>query len=123
MSLSTFDTDQPFTPCPAEAPAPLAGRAHGNNSTSLSRLLGVVPGMLSSLDTLTAAGQHHVMSKIVTFLQDQATHATHRVSHGNQRAFAELLGHLTCESERLLPDVRAFSRRAEGVVALLATIT
>jgi hypothetical protein len=122
MSLSTFDTDQPLKPVPAEDPPPIPARVRGNDSPSLSWQPSVIRGMLSTLDTLTAAGQHHVMSKIIRYLGHEATHARRSLSHGNQHAFAELLGHLTEESERLWPDIRAFSRRVEGLMALLAAI-
>lgn len=87
-----------------------------------SRQLTVIPGMLSTLDTLSAAGQHHVMGKVVSFLKDQVGRAGRGLSIRNQRSFEELLGHLTRESERLSPDIRTFSRHAEALMSLLAAI-
>ena len=80
----------------------------------------VVRQMLPTLQTLTAAGQQNIMSKIVTFTRDQAERARHGLSARNRRMLAELLGHLTHESERLSPGILAFSRRAESLLALIA---
>ena len=79
--------------------------------------------MISALDTQTTAGQRHSMSKVVSFIEGQAGRIRGGLSAGNQRMFADLLGHLTRESERLLPDVRTFSDRAHGLVSLLGAIT
>ena len=76
--------------------------------------------MLPTLDTLTAAGQHNVMTKIVTFTREHVDRAHHGLSARNRRMYAELLGHLTHESERLSPDILAFSDWCESLLALLA---
>jgi hypothetical protein len=92
------------------------------NSSSFLRQLTVLPEILSTLDTLTTAGQHYVMSKVLAFILDQAGRACRGLSASNQRMFVELIEHLTYESERLSPDTRRFSHRAESMVALLGVI-
>ena len=103
---------------PSSSPDSDRGRRR-DELASFSRQLGVIPEMLSSLDTVTTAGQGHFMSKIVSFIQGQAGRAGSGLSVGNRRMFAELLGHQTRESERRLPDVRTFSDRTHGLVSLL----
>lgn len=78
--------------------------------------------MLPTLNTLTAAGQHNVMSKIVAFTRGQVDRPRPGLSAHNRRMFAELLGHLTHESERLSPDILAFSDWAESLLTLLAAV-
>jgi hypothetical protein len=78
--------------------------------------------MLTSLDTLTIAGQQNVMIKVVAFIRGRAGDALGRVGRHNQRTAADLLQHLAVESERPLPDVRSFGPRAESLVALLAAV-
>jgi hypothetical protein len=75
--------------------------------------------MLPTLETLTTAGQHHIMNKVVAFIDDQVDRMVRRASPGNQRMLAEQLVCLKRESDRLLPDVREFTRRAESLLALL----
>ena len=82
--------------------------------------LAVVREMLSTLDTLTTAGQQHTMAKLVGFIQDRSTRVLPAISSRNRDALAELMGHLQRECHRVLPDVRSFSDRADRVVALLS---
>jgi hypothetical protein len=72
--------------------------------------------MLARLETLTAAGQRHTMSKIVSFF---GAHA-HRVDAHQERALAESIAWLRREAERPLPDVVSFCRRAEDLIASLS---
>jgi hypothetical protein len=78
--------------------------------------------MLTSLDTLTIAGQQHVMVKVIAFIRRSAGEALGRVGQKNQRTATNLLEHLALESVRPLPDVRLFGPRAESLVALLAAV-
>jgi hypothetical protein len=94
----------------------------GAGSSSLSRQLGIVREMLPTLDTVSAAGQKHIMGKVVAFIQAQAARACRDLSRRNQEMFAELLELLTHESRRLLPDVRIFSHRAESLLAFLGAV-
>lgn len=84
--------------------------------------LGVIREMLSVLDTLTAAGQQHVMSKVVCFMRGQVGRASPKWNAGHHRSAAEILGHLEHETSRMMPDVPAFTTRAEFLMALLAAI-
>jgi hypothetical protein len=92
------------------------------SSASLSRQLGVVREMLPTLDTVSAAGQHHIMSKVVAFIEQQAAGVGRSLSRRNQEMFAELLEHLTHESQRLLPDVQVFTNRAESLLVFLGAL-
>jgi hypothetical protein len=82
--------------------------------------LGVVREMLSTLDTLTTAGQQHTMAKLVGYIQDRSTRVLPVIDSRNRDTLAELLAHLHRECHRALPDVRSFSDRADRVVALLS---
>ena len=89
---------------------------------SLRRELSTIREMLTSLETLTTAGQQHVMFKVIAFIRGRAGEALGRVGRKNQRTAVDLLEHLAIESERPLPDVRSFGPRAESLVALLAAV-
>lgn len=91
-------------------------------SVSLHLQLSTIREMLTSLDTLTIAGQQNVMVKVVAFIRGRAGEALARVGRHDQRTAADLLQHLAVESERPLPDVRSFGPRAESLVALLAAV-
>ena len=121
-STPTFPSDQRRPPIAPIDSAAAERSARGDDSSSFSRQLAVIAGMLSTLDTLTNAGQRHMMNKVVSFLKEQTGRVGRRLSLRNQRAFADLLDHLTRDSERLLPDVCPFSHHADGLVALLAAI-
>ena len=92
---------------------------YDSSGSSLSRQLGTVREMLPTLDTVSAAGQQHIMRKVVAFIQAQAVRTCRNLSQRNQEMFAELLEHLTHESQRLLPDARAFIRRTESLLVFL----
>ena len=120
MSTATFTSEdrRPALP-PLGSPRP-SRSGRGGDDAWFSRQLAVVPGMLATLDTLTIAGQRDVMSKVVGFIEDHAECAARGLGPRNARTFADLLGHLTHESQRLVPDVRAFVERAGLLLALLA---
>ena len=82
----------------------------------------VVREMLSDLDHITVAGQHHVMSKIIRFVETEASLALRDTRARNRMAFTELLAGLRHESGRLSPDVASFARSAEAVSSLLAAL-
>jgi hypothetical protein len=94
--------------------APLLGPA-----TSPSNLA-VAGEMLAMLETLTNAGQRHLMAKVVTFIEGHIAKATPGV-RDRQRA-AALLTQLRRESERPSPEVAAFRAHAERLIALLAPL-
>jgi hypothetical protein len=84
--------------------------------------LGVIREMLSTLENQTTAGQHHVMDKVVDFLQVQVWRAARAAGPGSRPALVELLGHLRRETDRLLPSVETFTDRAEHLVTLLSAV-
>lgn len=100
---------------PRELPLP---RLPGERAV-LARPLSVVREMLGMLDTLTIAGQRHLMEKVVGFVELFARAA---VTHPNARrreALFDLVSELRKESERLVPDALRFTERAENLIALL----
>jgi len=85
----------------------------------LARPLSVIREMLGMLDTLTIAGQRHLMEKVVGFVEACARAA---VTHPNARrreTVFELVVQLRKESERLVPDSLRFTAQAEKLMALL----
>ena len=84
--------------------------------------LSVIREMLVMLDSLTIAGQRHLMEKVVHFVEEQVPRLAASVSRRNHAAVATILEELHRESERLVPDVAAFSRGAESLLALLAAL-
>jgi hypothetical protein len=86
--------------------------------TSSSRLA-VAREMLVTLETLTNAGQRHLMAKVVTFIEGQVGESP--AARDRQRATAaQMLVQLRRESDRPFPEVAAFRSRAEGLIKLLA---
>ncbi|HLK89759.1 MAG TPA: hypothetical protein VKZ18_07690 [Polyangia bacterium] len=97
---------------PPSAPAPFVADTSGSR-------LAVAREMLVTLETLTNAGQRHLMAKVVTFIEGQVAEAP--AARGRQRATAaQLLAQLKRESDRPFPEVAAFRSRAEGLIGLLA---
>ncbi len=82
----------------------------------------VVHEMLSNLDNVSVAGQHHVMDKIIRFVEAEASPALRHMRARNRLAFTELVAGLRHESARPCPDVASFTRGGEAVSALLATM-
>ena len=101
----------------------LAIRAESDDEQAvLSRQLSVIPEMLATLDTLTTAGQHHTIGKVVMFIQDQVRHAIPRLGRRNRATLAELMERLERESERQLPDLASVSRHATSLMTLIAAV-
>ena len=84
--------------------------------------LSVIREMLVMLDNLTIAGQRHLMEKVVHFVEEQVPRLTASVSRRNSATVATILEGLRRESDRLVPDVAAFSRGAESLLALMAAL-
>lgn len=84
--------------------------------------LSVIREMLVMLDSLTIAGQRHLMEKVVHFVEEQVPRLAVSVSRRNHAAVSTILEGLRRESDRLVPDVAAFSRGAESLLALLAAL-
>jgi hypothetical protein len=77
--------------------------------------------MLATLDTLTVAGQRHLMTKVIAFVDGQVARAIQRAGHGDRSMLLEQVALLRRESDRQLPSVPAFGERAERLIALLAS--
>ena len=94
----------------------------GGERALLLRQLSVVREMLGTFDTVTIAGQRHVMDKVIAFVEEQIRHAGTHVSQRNQATLADLMTHIRSESERLSPDSARFAQRAESLISLLVAI-
>ncbi len=84
--------------------------------------LTVIHEMLLMLDSLTIAGQRHLMEKVVRFVEDQLPRVRSGLGRRNLSAIETLVKQLRRESDRLVPDVSAFSRGAETLLALLVAL-
>lgn len=84
--------------------------------------LTVIREMLLMLDSLTIAGQRHLMEKVVHFVQDQLPRLAGSLGRRNQSGIEAIVKQLQRESDRLMPDVSAFSRGAEALLALLVAL-
>ena len=79
--------------------------------------LAVIGEMLGMLESLTNAGQQHVMTKIVGFIQGKVASGT--IARRADRArVAELLERVRQESARPLPAVDAFRDAVARVLAV-----
>jgi hypothetical protein len=74
--------------------------------------LGLVVEMLDTLDTLTFAGQRHVMGKVLRLLAPPAGGAT--------RGIEGLLADMGREARRMAPTAATFRRTAEELLSALA---
>lgn len=81
--------------------------------------LAVAREMISTLETLTNAGQRHFMAKVVIFIEGQVA-AAGPVSEDARDAALQSLEQLRRESARPLPDVVTFRNRADDLIGLLA---
>lgn len=84
--------------------------------------LTVIREMLLMLDSLTIAGQRHLMEKVVRFAEEQLPRITSGVGRRNLSAVETIVNQLRRESERMVPNVVAFSRGAESLLALLVAL-
>jgi hypothetical protein len=120
MSAS-FQVHEHESPRPVVVPA-FEARSWRDHGSPLLRQLAVVREMLPTLDTVSAAGQQHLMGKVVAFIQEHSTSAYRSLSRRNQEMFAELLDRLRRESNRIAPDVQAFCHGAESLLVFLGAI-
>jgi len=105
------------SPATDSAARPLAGGQVEN--LSLMDRIAVLEHVLSMLDTLTAAGQRHMMKRIATFVQQQAASAAGRLGDRTLRELLELVVALDRAGEMGAPDVGAFTVRAKSAFARL----
>jgi hypothetical protein len=92
-------------------------------SRALAWQLAVMREMIATLDTLTLAGRQHLMGKIVSIIRNHVESLRDDFGRRNRKAAVEVLERLTREADCPVADVRAFSRGAESLVALLAIFT
>jgi hypothetical protein len=78
--------------------------------------------MLSMLETLTIAGQHHVMEKVIGFSEVRIAREVRRLGGASRRGLWEQLDCLRREANHIVPDVSTFARRAESLLALLSML-
>jgi hypothetical protein len=86
---------------------------------SLAEELTTIRQMLAALDTVTTAGQHHLMAKVLAFVEGQVDRVIQRPGPCNGHMLLEQLALLRHESDRQLPSASAFGERAESLLALL----
>jgi hypothetical protein len=86
---------------------------------ALSPLFSVIREMLGTLETLTTAGQHHDMCKVVAFMTDEIRRVSPQLSRRNQLTLAELAAQLERQTQRRLPDLQAFALGTENLISLL----
>ena len=89
----------------------------------LGPALDVIREMLAGLDELPTEGQRYTMTKIVAFVREHIRGSGLPASFRNAASLAELLGHLTLESKRLMPDADHFNHRAGILVDLLELVS
>ena len=100
---------------------PATDRRNGEHA-SVARKLSVIREMLGTLDTLTIAGQHHLMDKVIAFVEGQVQQVAARVSKRNRATLADVMTQLRRESDLLFPDSTRFAQRAESLINLLVAI-
>ena len=119
MSAGVFADEPTIGAYALDARARGRGPVHRGRSVS-ARESALIREMLSTLETLTVAGQRHTMGKIAGFLSETVERPGPTVSLRARSAARELLSRLAHESERLSPDVGSFCWAAEGLLRLLS---
>jgi hypothetical protein len=102
--------------------APVDLRRTDGDRASLSWQVPVLGDMVATLDTLTRAGQHHVMGKVVAVVRDQVRWAGPLVSRRERDILSRLVEDMEHESDRVSPDLSVFTPRAEKLIELLALV-
>jgi len=78
----------------------------------------VIGEMLASLDSLTHAGRHHTMSKIVAFVQTRIAAPAASRTAADRARIAELVERLQREAARPLPAVASFIETVQRLLAV-----
>ncbi|MFL5305032.1 MAG: hypothetical protein ACJ8F1_07450 [Polyangia bacterium] len=78
----------------------------------------VIGEMLAGLDSLTNAGRHHVMTKIVAFVQARVGSAPGSRTAPDRARIADMLEHLQREAARPLPVVGSFTESVQRLLAV-----
>jgi hypothetical protein len=79
---------------------------------SFAEKLDIVRQMVASLETVTIAGQRHLMGKVLAFVDGQIDRVVLRASPPNRQFLLQELALLRNETDRQLPSVPVFGRRA-----------
>jgi len=112
--------EQTQTPTPVALWQPTTASAQtGSHGSCVLSGLGTIREMLSSIDSVTLAGQRYTMSKIIAFFEELGANVYVGVSERSQVLIARLLNQLGHESARPLPDAPRFTQHATDVLALL----
>jgi hypothetical protein len=77
--------------------------------------------MIATLETLTDAGQRHLMTKVVALIEGHLA-AAGPARERQTNAEVQLLGQLQRECERPSPGIAAFRDHAERLIALVARL-
>ena len=93
-----------------------------DDRASLSWQVSVLGDMVATLDTLTTAGQQHVIGKVVAVVRDQVQRAAPLVSRREREILAGLVEEMARQSDRVSPDLSVFTPRAERLIGLLALV-
>lgn len=88
---------------------------------SLKDEIAVLEEVVAMLDTLTAAGQRHTMSKIARFVEGQMAGVANRLGEGAARELASSAAALGRAGEVALPDVGTFTQQARAAFAILGS--
>ncbi len=80
--------------------------------------LAVIGEMVASLDSLTNAGRHHVMTKIVAFVQGRLGPSVAKRGPAERARIAEMVERLKNEAARPLPVVSNFTETVERLLAV-----
>jgi len=83
------------------------------------RRLDAVRDILRALETATAAGQQHLMMKVLGLLRREAPTSDHWMNDATWNKIAAGLEALAHEANRLAPDADAFKRHATIVADAL----
>jgi hypothetical protein len=94
----------------------------GGERESLGGQFSVIREMLGNLDTLTIAGQHHIIDKVIAFVDARVRQAATRASKRNSATLMDVMTQLRNESDRLSPDSTRFAQRAENLISLLVAV-
>jgi hypothetical protein len=79
----------------------------------------VIREMLSSLETLTAAGQSHSIGKILAFIRARLRESDPLLGRSNRETVGDLLDQLAHEAGRPWPNLGDVRKRTECLLALL----
>jgi hypothetical protein len=99
--------------------SPNVARSSPTEPTVSKLRLDAVREILRALDTATAAGQQHMMVKVLGLLRNEAPPRDHWVGDQEWSKIAAALDALAREASRLAPDAGAFTRHATAVADAL----